>query len=148
MRKSITTTLILSASFALVGCKSDDSASGLNSSSPASSSVASAQPSELQTTIDASAAQTWDAILATAESFDLSSGVEQFDGSRARLIAERPDDTDVRFYVVAMDDNTSAVKIRVGSFGNERVQNQLLASVKQYLSQANAGGYASVSDNE
>jgi hypothetical protein len=88
---------------------------------------------DLDTTLDASFAKSVHAVQKTVADLKYAKVSDQEDALQATIIARTSTDKKIEMYLEKVTDGTTKLKIRVGTFGEEALQNEILARVKENL---------------
>ncbi len=88
---------------------------------------------ELKTTLDAPLDRTWAATQAAMKDLNYPITSEQKDALEARLIARTAADKKVTVKLVKVTNNTTEVRVRVGTFGDESLSQLILEKIKARL---------------
>jgi hypothetical protein len=93
---------------------------------------------DLETTLDASPNQVADASVAAAKDLSLVVVSHDIDGLGGKVVTRTADDTRIVIAIEGQSDKLSKVTIRVGTFGDNAIQQRVMDKIKSELSQAAA----------
>lgn len=88
---------------------------------------------DLDTTLDASFAKSVRAVEKTIAQLKYAKISDHQDALQATLIARNAADQKIELYLEKLTDDATKLKIRVGTFGEEALQNEILAKIKSNL---------------
>ena len=88
---------------------------------------------DLDTTLDASFAKSVRAVEKTIAQLKYAKISDHQDALQATLIARNAADQKIELYLEKLTDDATKLKIRVGTFGEETLQNEILAKIKSNL---------------
>ena len=88
---------------------------------------------DLDTTLDASFAKSVRAVEKTIAQLKYTKISDHQDALQATLIARNAADQKIELYLEKLTDDATKLKIRVGTFGEEALQNEILAKIKSNL---------------
>lgn len=88
---------------------------------------------KLTATLDASLERTYDATTEALRTMELREISREKDAFQARFVSKMADDTDVKIELVKKGEQSTEVKIRVGTFGDEKKSVAILDEIKRHL---------------